>query len=214
MRDYEYFGHWSDNSGSPGDRLAEASIKAVSFAENVAFGGTIHGAEEGLMHSLGHRRNILNPQFSHVGIGVAGKSEGGALRWYLTQLFTVPATDIDAEASEVEVLTRIDTMRRREGRRALARDTRLDALAERAALVAAAGGTDELAGQLLRDAKEAGHTRRGGFAWIRVVADPSSMSLPKDSVSAAYAHVGLAVVQLPDHPSGLVGVALLMVGEP
>ena len=212
MRDFNYFGHWSENTGSPGDRLSEGQIKAAMYAENVAYGGSIFGAQEGLMHSLGHRKNILNPGLTHVGIGIAGKTEGESVRWYLTQLFIVPATDVDRDIEEKTLLTRIDSLRRSEGRRALARAAGLDRMAFSAAKIAAAGGTEDLAKRLMDDAREDGQTRGGGFAWIRVVADPDSIEFPAEVTSPQYERIGMAVVQLPDHPNGLVGVALLLTG--
>ena len=209
MRDSGVFGHWSENTGSPGDRMAAAELMAVTHAENVAFGGSIHGAQEGLMHSLGHKKNILNSRYSHVGIGVAGKVEGRSTRWHLTQLFFVPASPLNRTLSERDFLTRVDSSRRAEGRRALARDPGLDRAAELVARVAAAGGTDDLAKRLIRLAKDTGRFAGGGFASVRVLSDPSSLSIPEEALHAECSRVGLAMVQLPDHPNGLVGVAML-----
>ncbi|MFT5435273.1 MAG: hypothetical protein ACI9OJ_005990, partial [Myxococcota bacterium] len=46
MRDNNFFGHWSENSGTPGDRLAAVGYRAVTHGENVASSATIHSAEE------------------------------------------------------------------------------------------------------------------------------------------------------------------------
>ena len=61
---------------------------ASGAAENVAFfsGGDLDAATalKAWMGSPGHRANILGPELTHLGVGVA-RTSGGA--WYLTQDF-------------------------------------------------------------------------------------------------------------------------------
>ena len=51
-------------------RLALAGASFDTSGENVAFNQTADGAHRGLMASPPHRKNILNPEFNSVGIGV------------------------------------------------------------------------------------------------------------------------------------------------
>ena len=51
-------------------RLALAGAAFDTSGENVAFNQTADGAHRGLMASPPHRKNILNPEFNAVGIGV------------------------------------------------------------------------------------------------------------------------------------------------
>ncbi len=51
-------------------RLALAGASFNTSGENVAFNQTADGAHRGLMSSPPHRKNILNPEFNSVGIGV------------------------------------------------------------------------------------------------------------------------------------------------
>ena len=39
------------------------------------------------MHSPGHKQNLLQPEFTHSGVGIARSSEA---RYYMTQIFTRP----------------------------------------------------------------------------------------------------------------------------
>jgi uncharacterized protein YkwD len=51
-------------------RLSEAGIYPRMCGENIAKHMSVDRAHTGLMNSLGHRENILNEEFTHVGIGI------------------------------------------------------------------------------------------------------------------------------------------------
>ncbi len=71
----EYFSHTSHDGRGVTARLADVGISSWwSVGENIA--GTSSGARafELWMDSDGHRRNMLNPDYTHTGIGIA--SEG------------------------------------------------------------------------------------------------------------------------------------------
>lgn len=83
--------HHSPTTGTPEDRVRRAHIKNTMLAENLAQAGTEEEAERSLMDSPGHRRNILDPQLTKVGIGVAtAKTPLGQVQLYITQLFLTP----------------------------------------------------------------------------------------------------------------------------
>jgi uncharacterized protein YkwD/uncharacterized membrane protein required for colicin V production len=65
-----YFSHTSPQSGAPVDRLQRHGITFALAGENLAYAPTVEMAHAGLMASPGHRRNILGPDFTRVGIGV------------------------------------------------------------------------------------------------------------------------------------------------
>ncbi len=56
-------------------RLALAGASFDLSGENIAFNQTAEGAHRGLMNSPPHRKNILNPEFDAVGIGVVRVGE-------------------------------------------------------------------------------------------------------------------------------------------
>jgi hypothetical protein len=64
-------------SGEPrfSQRLAATGASFAVSAENVALNQTAEGAHTGLMNSPGHRKNILNPEFNAIGIGVIRAGE-------------------------------------------------------------------------------------------------------------------------------------------
>ena len=65
-----YFSHYSPEGKDIGDRLIEAGISYNVAGENLALAPTLVRAHDGLMNSPGHKRNILDPAFAKVGIGV------------------------------------------------------------------------------------------------------------------------------------------------
>ncbi len=71
------------------DRLAAVGYRWQTCGENVAFGQS--GAEHVVnswMKSRGHRRNILNPDFTEIGVGMAIDRAG---RPYYVQVFGSPS---------------------------------------------------------------------------------------------------------------------------
>jgi uncharacterized protein YkwD len=82
--------HISDKSGGAVDRVRAAHVSPAprTLAENVGRAFSTVEVENGFMGSPGHRANILNPDMTHVGIGVvAGQAEGGVVPLFFTQLF-------------------------------------------------------------------------------------------------------------------------------
>src|SRR5262245_59523926 len=72
------------------DRLAAAGYSWQRYGENLAFGQSSPAAAvRDWMHSRGHRRNIVNPDFTELGVGYATDRAG---RPYYVQLFASPVS--------------------------------------------------------------------------------------------------------------------------
>ncbi len=80
MRDNNYFSHTSPTYGSPFDMMKSFGITYRTAGENLAKHSSVISAHNGLMNSDGHRKNILNPSFTHIGIGIVDDR-------YYTQMF-------------------------------------------------------------------------------------------------------------------------------
>jgi uncharacterized protein YkwD len=91
MREHGFFGHRSPTTGNPQDRITAAGYRFTRCAENIATEQSVHAAEANLFASLGHRRNILSADVTHVGIGIAARVSSNHVEWHLTQLFARPA---------------------------------------------------------------------------------------------------------------------------
>ena len=86
MIHYDYFDHVNPVTGTtPMDRFAASGFKGLIFGENLAAGvPTPAEVVTGWMNSPDHRDNILDPEFTHLGVGVR---LGGEYRIYWVQLF-------------------------------------------------------------------------------------------------------------------------------
>ncbi|MBY0121713.1 CAP domain-containing protein [Bacillus sp. S/N-304-OC-R1] len=76
MADQNYFSHTNLEGLSPFDRMSKDHVSFTMAGENLATGqfSSIF-AHEGLMNSLGHRENILRPEYRYLGVGVAFNSK-------------------------------------------------------------------------------------------------------------------------------------------
>jgi uncharacterized protein YkwD len=79
-----YFSHYTPEGKDPFDRMRVAGIVFMTAGENLALAQTLSIAHTGLMHSPGHRANILNPAYHRVGIGII---EGGVHGLMISQEF-------------------------------------------------------------------------------------------------------------------------------
>lgn len=84
MIDNNYFSHYSPNYGSPFNMLNEFGVEYLQAGENLAANSSVARAHQALMKSSGHRKNILNPDYSHIGIGIKPDENSG---YILVQLF-------------------------------------------------------------------------------------------------------------------------------
>ncbi len=76
MVDNNYFSHNSPTYGSPFDMMKEFGIKYQYAGENIAKNTSVNRAHESLMNSAGHRRNILSPNFTNIGVGIREADRG------------------------------------------------------------------------------------------------------------------------------------------
>lgn len=82
MKDNRYFAHNSPVYGTPFQMIRNFGISFRSAGENIARGYTTPQAVvNGWMNSSGHRANILNANYTHIGVGYVS---GGN---YWTQMF-------------------------------------------------------------------------------------------------------------------------------
>lgn len=83
MKTNGYFSHTSPTYGSPFDMLRNAGIQYRYAGENIARNMSVDAAMAAFMNSDGHRKNILNPAYTHVGVCVVSSSSGN----YYVQIF-------------------------------------------------------------------------------------------------------------------------------
>ena len=82
MHDKNYFSHTSPTYGSPFDMMKSFGISYNAAGENIAQGQTsATQVMEAWMNSSGHRANIMDAKFTHIGVGYV--KDGN----YWTQMF-------------------------------------------------------------------------------------------------------------------------------
>ncbi len=82
MKNKNYFAHESPTYGSPFDMMRSFGISYRSAGENIAKGQTTpQKVVNAWMNSQGHRANILNKNYTHIGVGYVQSGN------YWTQMF-------------------------------------------------------------------------------------------------------------------------------
>ncbi|MET3695981.1 uncharacterized YkwD family protein [Bacillus oleivorans] len=82
MQQKGYFDHNSPTYGSPFDMMRSFGIQYKSAGENIAMGQrSPEEVVQAWMNSAGHRANILNSSFTHIGVGYVANGN------YWTQMF-------------------------------------------------------------------------------------------------------------------------------
>jgi uncharacterized YkwD family protein len=79
-----YFSHQSPTYGSPFDMMKTYGISYMYAGENLAIDSDADKAHNAWMNSEGHKKNILNPDFTEIGIGLYPKGNGS---YAYTQMF-------------------------------------------------------------------------------------------------------------------------------
>ncbi|MGA9289383.1 MAG: CAP domain-containing protein, partial [Anaerobacillus sp.] len=82
MQQKHYFSHTSPTYGSPFDMMRDFGVDFNTAGENIAQGQqTPEAVVDAWMKSEGHRKNIMNSSFTHIGVGLAQDGH------YWTQMF-------------------------------------------------------------------------------------------------------------------------------
>ena len=183
MRDNRFVGHTSPTTGEAGNRLRTAGYRAMAYAENVALNQSLWDAHAGLLRSLGHRRNILSRDLTHVGFGAA--SEGDS--WFVTQLYAVPRPVVnDVAAARAALLARLGAAREEAGVRTLESDRGLRKAAQREA---------RQRDPTPRGALDRAKLRRRGTAWVVVLSALEQFQPDENLLGRAWRRVGVGVHQ-------------------
>jgi len=68
-----FFSHTSPDGGTPWQRIAAAGYTGRTLGENIARGfSSAEAVMRAWMGSSGHAANVLNPAFTHIGVGISG----------------------------------------------------------------------------------------------------------------------------------------------
>lgn len=215
MRDNEFVGHASPTTGGAAQRVAAAQIQTGLVLENIGRGygaGEIH---RGLMGSPGHRANLLNPDVTHVGIGVVSEPEGDRRAFLATEVFVRMNRAQDLSQAPNQLVTMINQGRQARGADPLEADPNLTEAAQEAA--EAYFANPEQSRQDTVDDASAGlrefaiaFSRVGGLMTVvNTIAEASRLE-PTFDPEVSYVGIGVAQGTRPDTPPNSVAVVILL----
>lgn len=202
-----FFGHRSPTTGLVADRLIKAGYRASAHAENLAENETLVGAEQSLMGSVGHRRNIASKVFTHVGIGIARRKRGDDHSWIVTQVFARKVKEIDSATATTALLERINKARRDAGRSELRLRADLSSPAADGAARVAAGELTGISRAVLDRVQDL--VDREASVSTHVIYDLAQLEVSAGALDARWSEVGIGVVQAARDPHGRTGVVLV-----
>ncbi|MCP3137999.1 CAP domain-containing protein [Pyxidicoccus xibeiensis] len=193
-----FFAHVAPDGSTLTKRLP-ADARYVRAGENLGLASGPLAAHFGIEHSPGHRRNLLDPGFRFMGVGVAFQKVGGRDEVILTEVFTAasPSTQEpdDPRQEAYDVLTRWRATRKLPP---LERSAALEALATAHAKRAleldqpsAQPGENPLHERAFQALPDAGTVAVDFF----VVSDPTALPESRSLADATHNRVGVGVVR-------------------
>ena len=125
-------------------------LRFDASGENVALSSSPARAHDGLMHSPGHRSNILDPQYNAVGIAVIRADQG----LYITEDFAHKLREFSVDEAESEIAVSLNRLRQSAGMPQLNRHPAPE-LRARACEMAANDRVDPHAGLISSEVRDA-----------------------------------------------------------
>ena len=197
MRDNAYFAHVSPGKGTLDDRFAAQKYAAQASGENIARNRSVHDAQRGLLQSLGHRENILNAEFTHVGIGAAFSTDSyGRRTLYLTQNFARPQRTLTGMQFREEVYRRLAQQRTELRLIALTRSDKLQRIA--AAHAREAEDSEGLSDRIRADLRDEHFRYRSFHIQTHVVLDPADVKIPDAATQRRVRRVAVGAYPIRD----------------
>jgi uncharacterized protein YkwD len=205
---HAFFAHVSPTTGTTEDRLRRAHLFYRRSGEDLARAASADEAYRGLMRSPAHRESILQPDFTHVGIGAVVDAHDDAGQPVVTvTLELARERRLTSDDASTKIVESIAVARLTHGMPAVRMDDELAG--------AAHAGADVLAGSLdatdraAKVASEASRHRKGPRRWtcatVVKTADVDGFGAPI-AFDPRVTRVGVASVPDPDQPETFVVV--------
>jgi Cysteine-rich secretory protein family len=211
-----FFGHQSPTTGVVDDRLRAHGIRLGLFGENVAKGPTMADSHAMLLSSPAHRANVMNPRFTHVGLGVVEERSSDPRLFAVTEVFAgFPAPITDPEAVSGALFAELNRLRTSGKASPVDRAPLLDAAAREiggAVSTSPQASPIEVAEPLLRK-RIAGTRYRRPLLLIGFTPDPSELVQDVRLRGPNLRAAGIAVVQAPPGGIPMTNVVVFVVTE-
>lgn len=215
MVEHDFIGHSSPRTGTAAQRVERAQIRTGLVLENIGRGYGASEIHRGLLESPGHRANLVNPDVTHVGIGIVAQPEGSRTAFVVTQVFIRQAERVDLSNAPQQLIERINHARRARGAPDVSLEDPMSEAAQNAAdeffadpSLSQQDTVDDASAALRRFA--IAYSRIGGV--MAVVADVSEAGALEPVLDADIRFVGIGVAQgtRPDTGSNAIAVVIVM----
>lgn len=211
-----FFGHQSPTTGVVDDRLRARGLRLGLFGENVAKGPSMAESHAMLLASPAHRQNIVNPRFSHVGIGVVRERAGDPPLFAVTEVFAgFPAPIADSSAAERSTLVALNQIRAKAAAAVLPMAPALQSAAREIAVQVAASATAspvEVATPIITR-RLAGSGHRRPLLLVGFSLDPAELTRDDRLKAPRLRAAGIAVVQTPSSAAPKANVIVFVLAE-
>lgn len=196
MHEGGFVAHVSPTTGDAQARAARSGLVVPLLLENIARAYSPEEAQAGLMNSPGHRQNVLSPEATHLGVGVAlGREVGGQRELYVTQVFFREPPRLDVTAALVLATRSIAEARARASIPAVTEDRELVRLAQDFATRMGAGESWEgLEAQADRALDKLGARFRAVQTVVLILGDPAQVGSSR-VLDARVTHMGVGLAR-------------------
>jgi uncharacterized protein YkwD len=203
-------------SGNVTSRMVRAGYFHNAARENVARSGSISWAQDALLKSPMHEKNIAANDVTMIGIGIVRAPEPYSRMLYITEIFATPRSVHPAEAVHSELLARINKLRQK-GAGALASDPMLEQLASESLSSLAYPYERQELRDILATSKqklqEDGRTDLSRVSVImQLVRDPLSLKIPAPISEKAATVYGSAIRKVLDETNQPAFLVMTLVG--
>lgn len=215
MVEHDFIGHTSPGTGSASDRVRAAGLTSGLVLENIGRGYGAREIHRGLMESPGHRANLVNPDVTHVGIGVVAQPEGARSAFIVTQVFLRMSERVDLSGAPEALVAQINRARSARGAPPLSLEAHLSEAAQRAATrffadpsVSQQDTIDDASGSLRRFA--IAYRRIGGVMAIVSSVEEAGALEPTLDPDVRAAGIGVVQGTRPDTGPNAIAVVIVL----
>jgi uncharacterized protein YkwD len=216
MVDAHFFGHKSPTTGVVEDRLRAHGIRLGLFGENVAKGPSMVDSHAMLMASPAHRANVLNPNFTHVGIGVVEERPREPRLYAVTEVFAgLPKPIADLDGAARDVLGVVNRLRADANAPELSRAPALDAVAREIAdgVSATLAVSPSVVAEPVLRSRLSGSRFRHPLLLMGFPLDPTELARDGRLRGPKLRFAGIAIVQTPSGGSPMTNTVVIVLAE-
>ncbi len=215
MAENDFIGHTSPRTGTAADRVRAASLTSGLVLENIGRGYSAQEIHRGLMESPGHRANLVNPDVTHVGIGVVAQPEGSRSAFIVTEVFVRMSERVDLSGAPEQLVAMINRARSARGAPPLSLEEHLSEAAQQSAdhffedaSLSQQDAVDDASGSLRRFA--IAYRRIGGVMAVVSSVEEAGALEPTLDPDVRAAGIGVAQGTRPDTGPNAIAVVIVL----